>query len=56
MQTPAHQYKLIYSLVESSPKFENFTKSKNNRGDKIKKNPNEPAPGDYNTTESFNKT
>ncbi len=37
-------------------KYAHIHKSKFQRTDKIKKDPTKPAPGDYNTIDSFNKT
>ena len=37
-------------------RYARIHKTKNDRNDKLKKDPNKPAPGDYNTLEAFNKT
>lgn len=55
-ETPAPKYDVNYTRVDADLKYARIKPSKVSRMDKIEKNPNKPAPGDYNMEESYSKT
>lgn len=66
ISTPAHKYEPVFvrfgeinylqNVVDPEQRYARIHKSKHSRGEKITKDPNKPAPGDYNTIDAFNKT